>query len=73
MGKDELLLQSRRRFDGKSGDDVSRGGGGEGLSNVNKAILLVIALVQIVLLIVLSFDPMTAGKLFMGLDEDRWL
>ncbi len=60
--KDELLLQSRRRFDGKNEkkDEVQEGG----MSNGAKAVLFSVALVQILLLVVLSFDPMTANNVF---------
>ncbi len=63
--KDELLLQSRRRFDGKNekNDEVQEGG----MSNGAKAVLFSVALVQILLLIVLSFDPMTANNVFTSL------
>mmetsp|Transcript_13097 Transcript_13097/g.24616 ORF Transcript_13097/g.24616 Transcript_13097/m.24616 type:complete len:290 (+) Transcript_13097:98-967(+) len=68
--KDQLLLQSRRRFDGKVGDDISRDNDiGDGLSNGNKAILLLIAIVQIGLLVILSFDPMTAENTFTVLED----
>jgi len=66
--KNDLLLQSRRRFDGKSGDSVSKSSNEEvntdRLSNGAKATLLVIALTQIALLVVLSFDPMSADNVF---------
>jgi len=63
--KDNLLLQPRRRFDGKSGTKVSKEiEEEEGLSNGAKAILLVVAVSQIALLIFLSFDPMTADSVF---------
>mmetsp|Transcript_6085 Transcript_6085/g.7065 ORF Transcript_6085/g.7065 Transcript_6085/m.7065 type:complete len:281 (+) Transcript_6085:77-919(+) len=57
-----LLLQSRRRFDGKTGSSsVDKNDAEEGISNSAKAVLLLVALSQIVLLIILSVDPMTAG------------
>ena len=63
--RDKILLQSRRRFDGKSGikveTELEEGGG---ISNGGKAVLLVIAITQIALLVFLSFDPMTAGNVF---------
>lgn len=70
--KNELLLQSRRRFDGKVGEDVVRDDNAKenGLSDGNKAILLLIAIVQIGLLIVLSFDPMTAQNVFTLLGDE---
>jgi len=60
--RDELLLQSRRRFDGKNEkkNEVQEGG----MSNGAKAVLFSVALVQILLLVVLSFDPMTANNVF---------
>jgi heme/copper-type cytochrome/quinol oxidase subunit 4 len=61
--KNELLLQSRRRFDGTSGEKKDEENEGE-LSNGAKATLLAIALTQIALLVVLSFDPMTADNVF---------
>lgn len=72
QGKNELLLQSRRRFDGKVGGEISRDDdtGNVGLSDGNKAILLLIAIVQIGLLIVLSFDPMTAQNVFTFLGDE---
>jgi hypothetical protein len=73
QGKNELLLQSRRRFDGKEvGGEISRDDDTEnvGLSDGNKAILLLIAIVQIGLLIVLSFDPMTAQNVFTFLGDE---
>ena len=61
-------ISSRRRFDGKSGDSVSKSSNEEvntdRLSNGAKATLLVIALTQIALLVVLSFDPMSADNVF---------
>jgi len=66
--KNELLLQSRRRFDGESGSRKSRaideGGGSGELGNGAKATLIAIAVTQIALLVVLSFDPMTADNVF---------
>jgi len=61
-----LLLQSRRRFDDDSNKPVTTSDGKEeeGLSNGAKAILLTVALSQILLLVVLSFDPMTANNVF---------
>lgn len=57
-----LLLQSRRRSDEKSVGSTSSGkeeeGEGEGISMGGKMILLVVALSQIFLLFMLSFDPM---------------
>lgn len=65
QSKDELLMQSRRRFDGKDGKSpASEGIPGDGMSNGAKAILFSIALVQIALLVVLSFDPMTSNNVF---------
>lgn len=67
QSKNELLLQSRRRFDGKAGDNVStsmkekEGKPGEGISNGGKAVLLAIALSQIGLFVMMSFDPMNRG------------
>lgn len=71
--RNDLLLQSRRRFDGKTGDSVSSNGDeteGEGLSNGAKAVLLVIALTQVALLVMLSFDPMTTDSVFTTLGGD---
>lgn len=57
-----LLLQSRRRFDGKTGSSsVDKNDADEGISNSAKAVLLLVAVSQILLLIILSVDPMTAG------------
>ena len=57
--KDDLLLQSRRRFDGKSENKVSKEAeGDDGISNGGKAVLLAIAITQIALLVFLSFDPL---------------
>lgn len=58
-----LLLQSRRRFDGEE-KSASTSSEGEGFGNGAKAILLTVALSQILLLVVLSFDPMTANNVF---------
>lgn len=61
--KDNLLLQSRRRFDGKSDNKVSKDAeGDDGLSNGAKAVLLAIAMTQIALLVFLSFDPLTTNR-----------
>lgn len=64
LTKNDLLMQSRRRFDGKeSGTNSDKEEEGE-LSNAAKAVLLTVALSQVLLLVVLSFDPMTANDVF---------
>jgi len=58
-----LLMQSRRRFDGKAGSSNSNENDSEeGISNSGKAVLLLVAFSQILLLIILSFDPMTGSN-----------
>mmetsp|Transcript_2184 Transcript_2184/g.3071 ORF Transcript_2184/g.3071 Transcript_2184/m.3071 type:complete len:267 (+) Transcript_2184:96-896(+) len=68
--KRALLLQSRRRFDGqkripngKPVDEVDSSVE-NGLSNGAKAVLAGVALSQILLLYLLSFDPMVASDVF---------
>lgn len=64
LTKNDLLMQSRRRFDGKeTGTNSDKEEEGE-LSNAAKAVLLTVALSQVLLLVVLSFDPMTANDIF---------
>jgi len=64
LTKNDLLMQSRRRFDGKeSRTNSDKEDEGE-LSNAAKAVLLTVALSQVLLLVVLSFDPMTANDVF---------
>ena len=61
--KDNILLQSRRRFDGKAENQVSKETEeGDGFSIGAKAVLLVVAITQIALLVFLSFDPMTTTR-----------
>jgi len=61
--KDNILLQSRRRFDGKAENKVSKEAeGGDGFSIGAKAVLLAVAITQIALLVFLSFDPMTTTR-----------
>jgi len=67
QSKNELLMQSRRRFDGKDGKNPvkeNESASGDGMSNGSKAVLFSIALVQIALLVVLSFDPMASNSVF---------
>lgn len=60
-----LLMQSRRRFDGKAGgSNLDENESEEGISNSAKAVLLLVALSQILLLIILSFDPMNGSDTF---------
>lgn len=63
-----LLMQSRRRFDGKdekiSSDMSSSSSENVTMSNGAKVVLLTVALSQIALLFLLSFDPMSAGNIF---------
>jgi hypothetical protein len=63
-----LLLRSRRRFDGKEENGSMIKEEGSGLSNSSVLVLLVIAFIQILLLVVLSFDPLTANEFFSFLD-----
>ena len=70
--KMRLLMQSRRRFDGKDNQNISTSTSSssenEGttgtMSNGAKAILLTVALSQIALLFLLSLDPMSANNVF---------
>jgi len=63
--KNKLLMQSRRRFDGNDGksvtpaDDVASK---TELSNSAKLILFAVALSQVALLVLLSFDPMSSSS-----------
>jgi len=64
--KNRLLLQSRRRFDGKA-DESNLDSKDVEMSNGAKAVLLFVAFTQILLLIGLSFDPMNANNSFSSL------
>jgi len=58
-----LLMQPRKRFDGKvETSKLDEDGSEKGISNGAKAVLLVVAFSQIVLLAFLSFDPMTGSN-----------
>ena len=65
----QLLLRSRRRFDGKEENGSIIEKEDSGLSNSSVLVLFSIAFIQIVLLVILSFDPLTANEYFTLLDE----
>lgn len=72
--KKQLLMKSRRRFDGK--DDIKNEStassneiGVKNISNFAKAILLTVAVSQIALLFLLSFDPMVVSDAFSAISE----
>ena len=72
--KKQLLMKSRRRFDGK--DDIKNEStassneiGVKNMSNFAKAILLTVAVSQIALLFLLSFDPMVVSDAFSAISE----
>ena len=65
--RSRLLLQSRRRFDGKE-ENVSKLEDESGLSNSSVLVLFLIGCIQILLLVVLSLDPLTANEFFTFLD-----
>ena len=63
--RNDLLMQSRRRFDGLEGANASTSTNEETpMSNGAKAILLTVAVSQIALLVLLSLDPMSANNMF---------
>lgn len=67
--KTKLLMQSRRRFDGKENQNESLSSSSSDnetgtMSNGAKAILITVALSQIALLFLLSLDPMSANNMF---------
>ena len=63
--RNDLLMQSRRRFDGQEGGNTSTATNDETpMSNGAKAILLTVAVSQIALLVLLSLDPMSANNMF---------
>lgn len=61
--KNNLLMQSRRRFDRKESNQAVTSEN-DSLSNGAKAILITVALSQIALLVLLSMDPMNANQMF---------
>jgi hypothetical protein len=67
--KEELLLQSRRRFDDKNGVEAKKEE--EGMSAASRGLLLAVAALQIALLVFLSFDPMTADNVFTNLSDSE--
>lgn len=67
--KEELLLQSRRRFDNKNGVEARKED--EGMSVASRGLLLAVAALQIALLVFLSFDPMTADNVFTNLSDSE--